>query len=71
MIELVKLATAFPCFFKANDYRQESGGAIGRRLITLLCAGWVPHDSVFVAEVPLSGNGRDYFSCPMFLRGFS
>ena len=38
--------------------RKETGGAVGRRLITLLFAGWVPHDSVFVAEEPLSLIGR-------------
>ena len=38
--------------------RKETGGAFGRRLITLLFAGWLPHDTVFVAEAPLSLIGR-------------
>lgn len=38
--------------------RKEAGGALGRRLITLLFAGWVPHDSVFVTEEPLSLIGH-------------
>jgi hypothetical protein len=29
---------------------KEKAEHFGRRLITLLCAGWVPHDIVFVAE---------------------
>jgi hypothetical protein len=35
---------------EGDGLQEGEGGALGRRLITLLCADWVPHDSVFVAE---------------------
>lgn len=46
------------------------GGVLGRRLSTLLCAGWVPHDSVFVAEVPLSLFGHRLVPAQAFSEGF-
>jgi hypothetical protein len=49
--------------------QEGEGGALGRRLITLLFAGWVPHDIVFVAEVPLSLIGRGLFSLPKLFAG--
>jgi len=30
-----------------------------RRLISLICAGWLPHDNGFVGELPLS-SGEDH-----------
>lgn len=36
-----------PCVFG-------SGPAVLRRLIILICAGWLPHDKRFVEELPLS-----------------
>ncbi len=51
-------------------YRQEKDGALGRRLITLLCVGWLPHDSVFVAEAPLSLIGHRTEPAQAFFEGF-
>ena len=61
-----------PQSFRGGYVLQEGeGGALGRRLITLLFADWVPHDIVFVAEVPLSLSGRGPYSLPkQFARVF-
>ena len=45
-------------------------GALGRRLITLLCVDWIPHDIVFVAEVPLSLNGHSDIAAQAFFEDF-
>ena len=72
MIEPVKSATVYPipAIPGVMYCRKETGGALGRRLITLLFAGWAPHDSVFVAEEPLSLMGHRPEPAQAFLEGF-
>jgi len=50
--------------------RKETDGALGRRLITLLCVGWLPHDIVFVAEAPLSLIGHSDTAAQAFAEDF-